>query len=74
MRFRGEKSLMLNDCRVAVRDAEISLHRFLESPEKKNEIDKIIPAFFNRLSSLFFAMALRKEFDNLDGRNFQKIG
>lgn len=68
LRFHNEKSQMLNDCRVSVRDAEISLHRYLEHPENVSksvsEISSVIPAFFNRLSSLFFAMALKMEFES----------
>ncbi len=65
IRFTNEKSIMLNDCRVSVRDAEISLHRYLENPENVNKnISEIIPAFFNRLSSLFYAMALKMEFED----------
>ncbi len=63
VRFHNEKSIILNDCRISTRDAEISLHRFLESSENQNaEISPIISSFFNRLSSLFFAMALKMEF------------
>jgi len=63
VRFHNEKSIILNDCRISTRDAEISLHRFLESSENQNsEISPIISQFFNRLSSLFFAMALKMEF------------
>lgn len=64
VRFHNEKSQMLNDCRVSMRDAEISLHRYMENPENLNKnILEIVPAFFNRLSSLFYAMALKMEFE-----------
>ncbi len=63
VRFHNDKSIALNDCRISTRDAEISLHRFLESSENQNgEISSIVSKFFNRLSSLFFAMALKMEF------------
>jgi len=65
IRFHNEKSQMLNDCRVSVRDAEISLHRYLENPENTTKgVPEVVPAFFNRLSSLFYAMALKMEFEN----------
>lgn len=63
VRFHNDKSIMLNDCRVSTRDAEISFHRFLESSENQNgEVSQVVSKFFNRLSSLFFAMALKMEF------------
>lgn len=60
IRFKTSKGQHLNYCRVCARNLEISLHRFLEKEQK--EIDKVLLAYFNRLSSFFFAMALRKEF------------
>lgn len=65
IRFHNEKSQILNDCRVSVRDAEISLHRYLENPENTGKsVSEVVPAFFNRLSSLFYAMALKMEFED----------
>lgn len=62
IRFKTQKEQDLNYCRISSRDAEISLNRFFESKNQENkEIDKLLLSYFNRLSSLFFVIALKEK-------------
>jgi cob(I)alamin adenosyltransferase len=60
IRFKTLLGQELNDCRIRAREVEIFLHRYLKSENK--QIKEVVMAYFNRLSSFFFAMALRSEF------------
>ena len=62
IRFKTLKGQEVNECRIRAREVEIFLHRYLKSENK--EIKEIVSSYFNRLSSFFFAMALKKEFGN----------
>jgi cob(I)alamin adenosyltransferase len=57
IRFKTGRGINLNECRVRCREVERSLSRLLT----QNKLDEITFAFYNRLSSFFYAMCLKVE-------------
>lgn len=57
VRFKTQKSIQWNECRIRCRDLEISLVSLLQNKKIRPEAY----AYINRLSSLFFVLALKNQ-------------
>lgn len=57
VRFHNIESVALNECRVRCREVESYLTPFL----RKKKVEPVFYAYFNRLSSFFYALSLKKE-------------
>ncbi|MBI5064710.1 hypothetical protein HZA97_00610 [Candidatus Woesearchaeota archaeon] len=56
VRFKTQKSVLLNECRVRCRELETHLVKLL----RKKQIRTVMYQYVNRLSSLFFMMSYKR--------------